>query len=142
MFGATSGRLAICENIGQRIRTAIGTVSLLAALTSCNDFRPVPLPITRYIEIPDANRDTMVVISNDDQYSLARLTFEETLSDTAIVEFSTDNFVKSRMFFLLPARNAPLMSIGGLTGDSLYVKYYPMTRPVTGQVKIGVSFRK
>jgi hypothetical protein len=85
----------------------------------------------------------MIVIPNGKSASMASISFAETLSDTALVRIASDTaFSTHGGGFLLPITNPPLMSIGGLTGDSLYIKYQPYKKPVTGDLTIEIIYQK
>jgi hypothetical protein len=114
---------------------------LLAGITSCDNFKAADPLVTRYAEVKDPSRDTIFTISNEKMSTLAVITFEETLSDTAIVGFSSDTSFTNQSRFLLPMKNSPGMSISGLTGNSLFIKYEPYNKPISGNVKIGVTFQ-
>ena len=113
---------------------------LLAGITSCDNFKAADPLVTRYAEVKDPSRDTVFVISNKKLSTTAEIIFEETLSDTAIVGFSSDISFTNQSRFLLPMKNPPGMYISGLTGDSLFVKYQPYKKPISGNVKIKVTF--
>lgn len=108
---------------------------------SCNNYREADPVITLYAEIKDPSRDTIISIFNEKLSAKVRVSFEETLSDTALVRISSDTlFSQHGASFLLPITNAPLMFIDGLTGDSLFIKYQPIKKPISGNVKIGITF--
>jgi hypothetical protein len=43
---------------------------------------------------------------------------------------------------LLPITNPPSMNISGLSGDSLFIKYQPYKKPISGDLTIEITFQK
>lgn len=67
----------------------------------------------------------------------------ETLSDKALVKIASDTvFSKHQATFMLPITNPPLMLISGLSGDSLFIKYEPYKKVITGDLTIEITFQK
>ena len=123
------------------LRTVIA-ISLIITSISCDNYREADPVITRYAEVKDPSRDTIISIFNEKLSTKFRVTFEETLSDTALVRISNDTlFSQHGTLFLLPITNPPLMFVDGLTGDSLFIKYQPIKKPISGNVKIGITFQ-
>ena len=122
---------------------SIGVIALfiLTGMISCDNYREADPVITHYAQITNSSRDTIISIFNEKLSTEATVTFQETLSDMAIVKFSSDTSFAEKGGFLIPIKNPPLMGIGGLVGDSLYIKYQPLNKPVSGNVTIGVTFR-
>jgi len=115
---------------------------LLANTLSCSHYREGEPIITLYAEVKDPSRDTIMAMANEKLSTEAIVTFQETLSDTAIVKFSGDTlFSQKGAGFLLPMTSSNLMSVGGLEGDSLFIKYQPIKKAISGNLKIGVTFR-
>jgi hypothetical protein len=111
-------------------------------LFSCENYRPGEPVMKQYVKVTNVNRDTVVVIPNEKSASTIGVSFVETLSDTALVRISPDTaFSKNGSFFLLPVTNPPLMYISGLTGDSLYIKYQPYKKPISGDLTIEITFQ-
>jgi hypothetical protein len=118
-------------------------VSSILVFVSCGDFRPAEPLETHYVKVTDVNRDTIIVIPNGKSASMASISFAETLSDTALVRIASDTaFSTHGVGYLLPVTNAILPSISGLTGDSLYIKYQPYKKPVTGDLTIEIIYQK
>jgi hypothetical protein len=116
-------------------------VVILASMISCDGFKAADPLIIHNVEIKDVSRDTIISIFNEKLSTKVQVAFEETLSDTAIVQISSDTlFSQHGTKYLLPVRNAPLMYIGGLLGDSLFIKYRPINVPISGNVKIKLTF--
>lgn len=117
-------------------------VGFLASITSCGGFKAGDPLIIHNVKIKDSSRDTIISIFNEKLSTKVQVVFEETLSDTAIVQISSDTlFAQHGATFLLPVRNAPLMYIGGLIGDSLFIKYRPINKPISGNVKIELTYQ-
>jgi hypothetical protein len=111
------------------------------AFFSCENYRPGEPIITQYVKITNVNRDSVVAIPNKKLATIVRVSFTETLSDTALVRISPDTaFSKHGSLFLLPITNPPLMYISGLSGDSLYIKYQPYKKPISGDLTIEITF--
>ena len=110
---------------------------------SCDNYRP-PAPVaTQYVKVANVNRDTMVVIAKEKSSTTARISFTETLSDTALVRISPDTaFSKHGAVFLLPITKPLLTYVSGLTGDSLFIKYQPYKKPISGNLTIEITFEK
>ena len=125
------------------------TLKLMLAATSvftffsCDNYRP-PAPVdTQYVRVANVNRDTMMIIAKEKSATTARISFTETLSDTALVKISPDTaFSKHGAVFLLPVTKPVLMYVSGLTGDSLFIKYQPYKKPVSGNLTIEITFEK
>ena len=117
--------------------------SSVISFFSCDNYRP-PAPVdTQYVRVANVNRDTMMVIAKDESATTARISFTETLSDTALVKISSDTaFSKHGAVFLLPVTKPVLMYVSGLTGDSLFIKYQPYKKPVSGNLTIEITFEK
>lgn len=124
------------------VRALGTTLALVIAFTlvSCSDFRPADPLETHLVTITDVGRDTVAAIPNEKLSTSARISIEETLSDTAIVRISGEPSFTNPMTLLLPIKNMPLTSISGLTGDSLYVKYEPYKKPISGTVSVKITF--
>jgi len=117
-------------------------VVILASMISCGGFKAADPLIIHNAEIKDVSRDTIISIFNEKLSTKVQVAFEETLSDTAVVQISSDTlFSQHGATYLLPVRNAPLMYIGGLLGDSLFIKYRPINMPISGNVKIKLTFQ-
>lgn len=117
-------------------------VVILASMISCGGFKAADPLIIHNVEIKDVSRDTIISIFNEKLSTKVQVAFEETLSDTAILQISSDTlFSQHGAPYLLPVRNAPLMYIGGLLGDSLFIKYRPINLPISGNVKIKLTFQ-
>lgn len=112
-------------------------------LFSCDNYRAAEPVFTQYVKVKDVNSDTMVVIYNEKSSTTASIAFRETLSDTALVRISPDTaFLKHGSLFLLPITNPPAMYISGLTGDSLFIKYQPYNKPISGDLTIEITFQQ
>lgn len=117
-------------------------VVILASMISCGGFKAADPLIIHNAEIKDVSRDTIISIFNEKLSTKVQVAFEETLSDTAVVQISSDTlFSQHGATYLLPVRNATLMYIGGLLGDSLFIKYRPINMPISGNVKIKLTFQ-
>lgn len=124
------------------VKRLVVVVCVLASMASCDGFKAADPLITHQVDVKDTNRDTIVSIFNEKLSTKVQVAFEESLSDTAIVQISSDTlFSQHGATFLLPVRNAPLMYIGGLVGDSLFIKYRPINKPISGNVKIELTFQ-
>ena len=115
--------------------------SSVFAFFSCDNYRP-PAPVaTQYVKVANVNQDTMMVIAKEKSSTTARISFTETLSDTALVRISPDTaFSKHGAVFLLPITKPLLTYVSGLTGDSLFIKYQPYKKPISGNLTIEVTF--
>jgi len=112
-------------------------------LFSCDNYRPAEPIVTQNVKITNVNRDTVIGISNENLATTARIFFRETLSDTALVRISPDTlFSKNGALYLLPMINPPSMSLGGLSGDSLFIKYQPYKKPISGDLTIEITLQK
>lgn len=112
-------------------------------LFSCENYRAAEPPVVQYVKVTKVDRDTMLVIPNEKSATTARVSFTETLSDTAIVRISSDTaFAKHGSVFLLPITNPPLMHISGLSGDSLFIQYQPYNKPISGDLTVEIEFQK
>ncbi|SEI53325.1 hypothetical protein SAMN05216327_102282 [Dyadobacter sp. SG02] len=133
-----------------RLRSKFGTVYTLTLATltcalglSCENSRPADPLDQRQVKVIDLNRDTVIAVANENRAETARISFVETLSDTALVKVSNDTlFSQHGMGFLLPITKPMLTSIGGLTGDSLYVKYQPLKTPITGALTVEITYSR
>lgn len=112
-------------------------------LFSCENYRPAEPVITQYVKVTNVDRDTVIVIPNEKLANTAGISFTETLSDTALVIISPDTaFSKHGSLFLLPITNPPLMNVSGLSADSLFIKYQPYNKPISGDLTIEITFQK
>jgi hypothetical protein len=113
-----------------------------SAFFSCENYRPAEPVVTQYVKVTNVNRDTVIGIPNENLATSARISFTETLSDTALVRISVDTlFSKNGSVFLLPITNPPMMSIGGLSGDSLFIQYQRYKKPISGDLTIEITFQ-
>ena len=121
----------------------IALASSAIVFFSCENYRPAEPVVTEYVKVANVNRDTVIVIPNEKLATTARISFTETLSDTALVRISPDTaFSKNGSLFLLPITNPPLTYISGLTGDSLFIKYQPYKKPISGDLTVEITFQK
>ena len=124
------------------LRASMLTASAFV-LFSCDNYRPAEPIVTQNVKITNVNRDTVIGISNENLATTARIFFRETLSDTALVRISPDTlFSKNGALYLLPMINPPSMSLGGLSGDSLFIKYQPYKKPISGDLTIEITLQK
>lgn len=114
---------------------------LIAGTLSCDRYREADPVIKQYVQIQDSSRDTLVSIFNEKMSTKAMINFQETLTDTAVVRFSSDRSFLEGGGFLLPIENPPLMYVGGLVGDSLFIKYEPFKKSISGKLTIEVTFQ-
>ena len=136
-------KISVLRWNGRRILKLVLAVSSAFAVFSCDNYRPAEPVISQNVKVINVNRDTVIGISNEKLATTARISFTETLSDTALVRISPDTaFSKNGALFLLPITNPPVMSIGGLPGDSLFIKYQPYKKPISGALTIEVTFQK
>lgn len=116
-------------------------VCMAAVLSSCDNYREADPLDVRQVKITNVNNDTLITLSNEKMAPTVRVSIVETLTDTALVKIATDTaFSKHGATFLLPVINPPLMSISGLTGDSLFIKYQPYKKPISGDLTIELTF--
>lgn len=111
-------------------------------LLSCENRKADPV-IMHQAKVLDLNKDTVIVVPNEKLATTVRVSFVESLSDTALVKISTDRtFSTPGSQFLLPMKNSPLMYISELSGDSLFIKYQPYKKPISGNLTIEITFQK
>lgn len=116
---------------------------LTTGLLSCDNYREADPVIAHQVKVKNLNKDTLIAVSNEKLATIARVSFVETLSDTALVRIAADTlFSKHGATFLLPIINPPLMSISGLSGDSLFIKYEPYKKEIAGDLTIEITFQK
>ncbi|QRR03188.1 hypothetical protein [Dyadobacter sandarakinus] len=115
----------------------------VTGLLSCEDYREAEPIFTEQVKVINLNRDTLIAVYNEKLATTARVSFVETLSDTALVKIASDTvFSKPQATFLLPITNPPLMLISGLSGDSLFIKYEPYKKVITGDLTIEITFQR
>jgi len=133
----------LSENHLRALKFVLLAASLAFAFFSCENYRPAEPVIKHYVKVINVNRDTVAVIPNKQSATTIGVSFMETLSDTALVWISPDTaFSKHGSLYLLPITNPPAMYISGLTGDSLFIKYQPYKKPISGDLTIEITFQK
>lgn len=116
---------------------------LAIGLLSCDNYREADPVVTHQVKVKNLNKDTLISVSNEKLATTARISFVETLSDTALVKIATDTLFSTHgATFLLPITNPPLMNISGLSGDSLFIKYQPYKKGIAGNLTIEITFQK
>lgn len=143
MLPVTNSKYCIMPDLRRNcLMASMLTVFSVFVLSSCDNYRPAESVVTQYLKVINVNSDTMIVIPNEKLATSARIGFAETLSDTALVRISSDTaFSKHGTLFFLPITNPPLMSVSGLSGDSLFIKYEPYNKPISGDLTIEVTFK-
>ncbi|WP_025762138.1 hypothetical protein [Dyadobacter tibetensis] len=135
----------------KRLQRSIFFIKLVANLTlvlafgiilaSCSKFTPAEPLMAVYREVLDPNRDTLFLVHNTNRDSSAFFTFEESLSDTAIVFFSEDRSFKYQNAKVFPHNKAIRFGMRNITSDTIFIKYHPLKSPITGSLIIGTHFR-
>lgn len=116
---------------------------LLVVAMSCDNYKEAAPVKVHYVQVSDPGRDTVLSVANEKLADLIAVTFESTLSDTAIVIFSPDTVFSQKGSSLVPTNGASsqTINIGGIKSEILFIKYKPLKKPISGEVKIGVVFK-
>lgn len=86
-----------------------------------------------------------MAVLNEKKFDKVEITFESTLSDTAVVRFSNVRYFSNEQGTgaVLPVSKDEHFNVAGIKGDSLFIQYKPNKSKVTsGQLKIGAQFKE
>lgn len=112
---------------------------LVSNIISCNSKEIDPL-ITHSVRVSDSSRDTIMVIKNEKLSKSASITVNSALSDSAIVQISSDTLFSQRGGFLIPMQLIQSYTITDLEGEFLYIKYKPIRNTTFGDVTINITY--
>lgn len=115
---------------------------LLFGLLSCNNYRAPDPIVTHFLPINNPGRDTVMVLENRNRTSSFSISYQGTLSDMAIIRFSTNNSFSQNGGFAIPVHQSIKQIVRDMAGDSLFIQYQPIKDTTSGDLAIGITFHK
>lgn len=83
-----------------------------------------------------------MVLENKNKASSFSISYQGTLSDIAILRFSTNRSFSQNGGFVIPVHDSVKQMVNDIAGDSLFIQYQPVRNPISGDLTIGITFHK